>query len=169
MKRLQYSNGVIIYHSNTNKIHPGFKGNFRIFDPLSFIAELTQHIPLRRRAQVIYYGRYSSASRGKRKRDEGNSDPRVVVASSTVPRSIRRAWARLIAKVYQVNPLICPRCGGKMKITEFIFDPEEIEEIMLQQGIELHPHNKSPAREPRDIVYELYQDSIPSDEEYCQD
>jgi hypothetical protein len=26
----------------------------------------------------------------------------------------RSAWARLIAKVYEVDPLICPRCGSEM-------------------------------------------------------
>jgi hypothetical protein len=41
------------------------KGNTRIFDPLTFIAELTQHIPDRHQKTAIYYGRYSSANRGK--------------------------------------------------------------------------------------------------------
>jgi len=25
----------------------------------------------------------------------------------------RRNWARLIQKIYQVNPLICPKCQGR--------------------------------------------------------
>ena len=28
----------------------------------------------------------------------------------------RRNWARLIQKIYQVNPLICPKCQGRSKI-----------------------------------------------------
>ena len=29
-------------------------------------------------------------------------------------------WARLIKRVYEVNPLECPDCGGAMKIISFI-------------------------------------------------
>jgi tRNA(Ile2) C34 agmatinyltransferase TiaS len=27
----------------------------------------------------------------------------------------KRAWARLLAKVYEVDPFVCPKCGAKMK------------------------------------------------------
>ena len=30
------------------------------------------------------------------------------------------AWARLIKRVYEVDPLECPCCGGQMKIVSFI-------------------------------------------------
>ena len=32
----------------------------------------------------------------------------------------RRSWAALIKKVYEVDPLRCPECGGEMKIISFI-------------------------------------------------
>jgi hypothetical protein len=35
----------------------------------------------------------------------------------------RSAWARLIKKVYGVDPLICPKCGSIMRIIAFILDP----------------------------------------------
>ncbi|MES9858981.1 MAG: hypothetical protein ABW166_20625 [Sedimenticola sp.] len=25
-------------------------------------------------------------------------------------------WAMLIARIYEINPLVCPRCGGEMRI-----------------------------------------------------
>jgi hypothetical protein len=28
----------------------------------------------------------------------------------------RSAWARLIAKVYEVDPMLCPRCRSEMKL-----------------------------------------------------
>jgi hypothetical protein len=31
-------------------------------------------------------------------------------------RASRRSWARLIQKVYEVDPLICPKYGSEMKI-----------------------------------------------------
>ena len=35
-------------------------------------------------------------------------------------RLARRRWAILIRRVYQADPLRCPRCGGTMKIIAFI-------------------------------------------------
>lgn len=33
-----------------------------------------------------------------------------------------KSWARLIKKIYEVDPLICPKCGGDMRIIAFIED-----------------------------------------------
>jgi len=30
------------------------------------------------------------------------------------PRMLRYAWALLLARIYEVLPLVCPRCGGAM-------------------------------------------------------
>ena len=32
----------------------------------------------------------------------------------------RPRWARLITKVYEADPLLCPRCGGPVRIIAFI-------------------------------------------------
>ena len=32
----------------------------------------------------------------------------------------RRRWAMLIQRVYQADPLLCPKCGGTIKIIAFI-------------------------------------------------
>ena len=31
-------------------------------------------------------------------------------------------WAKLIAKVYEVDPLVCTKCGGEMKVVAVIMD-----------------------------------------------
>ena len=28
----------------------------------------------------------------------------------------KQAWAQLIAKIYEVDPLVCPKCGYDMKV-----------------------------------------------------
>ena len=33
-----------------------------------------------------------------------------------------KGWAEMIRKVYEVDPLLCPQCGGQMKIIAFITD-----------------------------------------------
>ena len=30
-----------------------------------------------------------------------------------------KSWARLIKKIYEVDPLICPKCKGQMRIIAF--------------------------------------------------
>jgi len=42
-------------------------------------------------------------------------------------------WARLIQKIYEVAPLTCPKCQGRMKIS-FIEDEEVIEKILKHLG-----------------------------------
>ncbi|HET7295347.1 MAG TPA: hypothetical protein VFM88_23210 [Vicinamibacteria bacterium] len=32
------------------------------------------------------------------------------------------SWARLIAKVFQADPLTCRQCGGKLKIVAYLHD-----------------------------------------------
>ena len=42
----------------------------------------------------------------------------------------RRAWARLIKRVYEVDPLVCAKCGGAMKVVAVILDPKVIRKIL---------------------------------------
>ncbi|MBI4024284.1 MAG: hypothetical protein HY360_04840 [Verrucomicrobia bacterium] len=35
-------------------------------------------------------------------------------------RQCRQRWAALIKQVYEIDPLICPQCGGRMRIIAFI-------------------------------------------------
>jgi len=45
---------------------------------------------------------------------------------SVTNKASRRSWARLIQKVHEVDPLICLKCGGKMKVVAVIVDPFEV-------------------------------------------
>ncbi|MCK4931952.1 MAG: hypothetical protein KAT01_07290 [Candidatus Aminicenantes bacterium] len=39
-------------------------------------------------------------------------------------------WAEMFRKVYEVDPLLCPSCGGKMSIISFIEDHKVIDKII---------------------------------------
>ncbi len=41
-----------------------------------------------------------------------------------------KGWAEMIRKVYEVDPLLCPSCGGQMKIISFIEDHKVIDKII---------------------------------------
>lgn len=100
--------------------------NYQVFDPLDFLAELTQHIPNQGEHLVRYYGHYSNKARGLRaKQDDQNENdqPQTDAQANVDNREARkrfRGWAMLIQRVYQADPLLCPKCGGTMKIIAFI-------------------------------------------------
>jgi len=47
----------------------------------------------------------------------------------------RRNWARLIQKIYEVDPLTCTKCQGNMRIIAFIKDEEVIKKIPKHLGL----------------------------------
>ncbi len=51
----------------------------------------------------------------------------AVIPNEMSSREFRQNWARLIQKVYEVDPLLCPKCQGTMKIISFIEDLDIIE------------------------------------------
>ena len=57
-------------------------------------------------------------------------------------------WAVLIARIYEVFPLLCPLCGGQMRIIAFITHSAEIRQILDHIGVQSEPPNIAPARGP---------------------
>jgi hypothetical protein len=41
-----------------------------------------------------------------------------------------KGWAEMIRKVYEVDPLRCPSCGGQMSIISFMEEPKTIDRII---------------------------------------
>ena len=112
-------------------IRAGVKRNFQILTPLDFLAEFTQHIPPKGSHLIRYYGWYSNKSRGMRKKAQAAVSDEPSSEEPTTSRS-SQAWAMLIKRVYEVDPLCCPECGGQMKMVSFIEPPQAdvIEEIL---------------------------------------
>jgi hypothetical protein len=44
-------------------------------------------------------------------------------------------WARLIQKIYEVDPLTCPKCLGTMQIISFIEDREVTKTPLKYRGL----------------------------------
>jgi len=45
------------------------------------------------------------------------------------------AWATFIQKVYEIDPLECPRCSGPMRVISFITDPLVVRRILEHLGL----------------------------------
>ena len=59
------------------------------------------------------------------------------------------AWARLIRKVYEVDPLECPKCKGPMRVIALIEDAGVIRRILEHLGLWAPlPTERSPPVDP---------------------
>ncbi len=95
--------GTVIYRS---KMHLGLKRNFQVMPGAQWLEMLLRHV-----------GWYSNRARGERAKAQKSQDVPAPYASPIEPVSAfaahaRSAWARLIHKVYEADPLECPRDGG---------------------------------------------------------
>jgi hypothetical protein len=102
----------------------------KTFDALDWLAQLTTHIPSKNEQMVRYYGYYSNKSRGMRKQADKEDDVPALIDSDLSTKEFRRNWARLIQKVYEVNPLLCPKCQGEMRVISVIEDADVIRKIL---------------------------------------
>ena len=154
LKKIRYEpfKGRVLFHTTYSDY---FKENVHLFDPLDFLAELTQHIPPARMQLIRRYGLYSSRIKGHWTRmayvlqrapsgwtsqvDETGATASNRAGSREVPptetdapdaRERRHAWARLLARVYEVDPLVCPRCGARLRVIAVIQNPVQIKKIL---------------------------------------
>ncbi len=102
----------------------------KTFDALDWLAQLTTHIPGKNEQMVRYYGYYSNKSRGLRRQADKEDDVPALIDSDLSAKEFRRNWARLIQKIYAVNPLICPKCQGDMQVISVIEDADVIRKIL---------------------------------------
>ncbi len=124
------------------KMKPGVKKNFAVFPVLDWIATLTTHIPNKGEQLVRYYGYYSNVSRGKRKKEKPREateiswKPEVIeVPPPPVSKESKKRWSHFIRKVYETDPLTCPKCQGEMRIISFIDQPDVIKKILQHLGL----------------------------------
>jgi hypothetical protein len=124
-------------------MNPSLGRNFEAMDPLEWLARISDHIPNPGQHRTLFYGEYSSRVRGTPEAD--------ATAATVEPPPRRRcsaSWARLIAKVYHVDPLVCLRCGQRMSILAFVSDQHCISRILEHLGLRPPERDRPPpARE----------------------
>ena len=161
-------NGKVVYTGKTSK-------KTQIFSALDWLARLITHIPNKGEQMVKYYGYYSNKSRGLRKKEEemqksdecnGSSeiDAEIInpMFSNMKRKKFNKSWARLIQKVYTVDPLKCPQCFGKMKIISFIEEESLIKKILKHLNFWMasahDPPNNSPPKNILDLINNNYKE-----------
>ena len=125
------AHGMVIYRS---KLHATLKRNFQVMPGVAWLELLCKHVPDRHEHMVRYYGRYSSRTRGA-ERERPEIEEADAESSSQARQAAKAAWAKLIRKVYEVDPLLCPNCGAQMRVIALIEDPAVIERILSWLGL----------------------------------
>ncbi len=127
------------------------------------------HVPARGQPSVGYYGFLSHAARGGRRKVQGQEPPLPTVLEPEISSKgfgKNSAWAHFIQKVYEVDPLECPRCSGKMRVISFINDPLVIRRILEHLGLWLanarpvpRAHSPPAPQGPSDVYFSQLPDS----------
>ena len=126
-----------------------FKGKTKTFPVMRFFLELTQHIPPKGCQYIRRYGLYASRTKGKwpdkphvvrlapagwkKQQQQADQDLQpydVEETDSVSDKESRSTWARLVAQVYEVDPMVCPRCSAPMRILAVIKEPGEVRKIL---------------------------------------
>ena len=134
------------------------------FDPIEWMAALVSHIPDRGAQTIRYLGHYSNADWGRLKKED--SQPEYHIIEDDSYGGLNRSWARLIQKIYEVDPLTCPRCGKIMKIIAFIEDYKVVKKILDHLDIYEFDKKRAPpkvAEDPAGFDEYIIDDYIDSD------
>jgi len=146
----------------------------RSYPVADFLALLASHIPAPYESLTYYYGVYSSSYRGKQRR-ENEDDPEtelvlVTIGKGTVGGKPTSTWARLIRRIFEVDPLLCRKCGAEMRLIAFVTDFHQVQKILEHIGEQTI---RPPPLEPKISTHDLSQvepvDDIPDLDVYVQD
>ena len=114
--------------------------DYRDLSPLEFLAELSLQIPNIWEQTTRYYGCYAARTRGAKRQKQDKTE--ITGCENYLPQALEepkkpvsKFWAIWIKRVFEVDPLVCPKCGSQMKIVTFIHDSKEIARITKNLGI----------------------------------
>jgi len=131
-----------------------YKGKSETFKGFEFVDQLVAHLPPRRVQLVRRYGVYAGkvrkqwqqrpniyqlAPEGWQKDHPSQSqivqakppeNEEAVQVPDAWSKLRKQSWARLLQKVYEVDPFVCPRCHGSMSVVAIIEDPKELTKII---------------------------------------
>lgn len=129
--RLAYraDTGTVTYQSDKAS---GPAAGAETMEALEFLARVVSHIPNKGQVLQRYYGWYANRTRGIRRRADVPDQAPTVAAEAAPPAlaDARRRWAELLRRIFEVDPLRCPRCGHQMRIIGFITQPGVIDRIL---------------------------------------
>jgi hypothetical protein len=133
-----------------------------MFDALEWLAAMCSHVPNKGEQMVRYYGYYSNVSRGRRKNHAKDNPIPCILEPELTSKAFRKDWARLIQKIYEVDPLLCPRCNGSMYVIACIDDDQVIKKILKHLGLWEVKRKPAPRANSPPVETFIIYDELPS-------
>jgi hypothetical protein len=62
-------------------------------------------------------------------------------------------WAELLRRVFAVDVLTCPHCGGPRRLIAQLTDPIVVRKILGHLGLPTEPPRSAPARSPEQFEF----------------
>jgi len=139
-----------------------------------FLALLASHIPAPYESLTYYYGVYSSSYRGKQRREKREEQEKEFVlidtGKGTAGGKPVSTWARLIRRIFEVDPLRCRRCGAEMRLIACITDFRQTSRILEHIGEQtIRPPPLTTKTSPAGLSQAEAVDYIPDVDLYVQD
>jgi len=109
-------------------------------DPLEFIDKIAALIPPPHRHRHHYHGVFAPNAPLRRLvvasaiQTPKNLVPPELQQTANEVTKVSFTWAKLIARIYEVNPLLCTSCGKEMKIRAIVTDKAKIWRILAGIG-----------------------------------
>jgi hypothetical protein len=112
---------------------PRTNATLLVLDPLEWIQRISAHIPDPGQHSRRSYGAYCNRARVTARAVQDKSDCAAPAGSggeeSEFGRETRRTWARLLRKIFEVDPLLCS-CGARLRIISVITQPRIVDRIL---------------------------------------
>ena len=111
-------------------------------------------------------GRLESNTIFKRKKAELDEFIPAILEPEGSSKAHRKNWARLIQKIYGLDPLTCPKCQGRMRIIAFIENQEIIRKILTHLGLYSVRSRPPPRAPPKDFWLDSPYSQVPDSDDY---
>jgi hypothetical protein len=142
LEKLSITDDIVSYSTKDGATHE--------FDALEFLALMSCHIPKPYESVTRYYGWYSCRARGERAKRSPIPDSAETEEQKTAP-SV--SWATCMKRLFEINPLECPRCKSQMRLLAFLTNEHEIFKIADALRI---PRALAPPKIPKPPEQELF-------------
>jgi len=119
-----------------------------LLEPLDLIARLCALIPAPRFHTLRYHGVFAGNAKWRGEIVPGPTpEPGEQLAlldedqggPAETKRPRRHPWAWLLSRVFGVDIIECPRCGGRLRVVEVVSEPADIARVLQGQGARAPP------------------------------
>jgi hypothetical protein len=122
-----------------------------VFDPIEFLEKLAAITPRPAVNLVVYHGVLAPHARWRSPVVRyGRPAPDAPAPAANASRRTTRTpgawtWAALMHRVFDLDVLACPRCGGRLRVIAIVQDPTVVRTLLAHGGRALSTEAPGPA------------------------